>query len=126
LRRKKKEKEEEKVEPTLLEKICSDNKKAYKALRNTMLLFPSKIEVSLKEAVEKAEDFEKEDDDVRAGVWYHVAGGLALWKGDVKKVKKYFEKCAELVPNRDYSILENTERAVEKAQEYYKKYSQEN
>lgn len=128
LRGKKKEKErveeETKMELTTLEQICSDDKEVYEALCDTMPLYPSKVEVSMKEAVEKAKNFEKQDDDLRAAVWYQVAGGLAIWKDDVKKVKKYFSKCAKLTPNRNYPILENTERAVEKAQEYYKKYTQ--
>ncbi|MEA2089873.1 MAG: hypothetical protein U9O89_03835 [Thermoproteota archaeon] len=129
LRRKKKEEEKKedeiKMELTPLEQICSDDKEVYEALRDTMLLYPSKVGVSMKEAVKKAKGFEKQDDDVRAAVWYQVAGGLAIWKGNAKKVKQYFTKCTKLTPNRNYSILENTERAVEKAQEYYKKYPQE-
>lgn len=127
-RKKKKEKvkmEEVKMEPTPLEQICSDDKEVYEALCDTILLYPSKVEVPIEEAVEKAKGFEKQGDDTRAAVWYKIAGGLAMWKGDVKKVKQYFTKCAKLTPNRNYSILENTERAVEKAQQYYQKYSQE-
>lgn len=127
LRRKKKkeEKVEERVKTELssLEQICSDDKEAYEALRDTMLLDPSKVEMSMEEAVEKAKSFENQDDNLRAAVWYQVAGGLAIWKGDVKKVKRYFRRCAKLT-NRNYPILENTERAVKKAQEYYQKHSE--
>lgn len=126
LRRKKTEREKspEKVEETTteLEKFLSNDKETYEALQRNMLLDPRKIEVSVKEAVEKAKEFEKKGDILRARVWYEVAGGLAIYEGDVKKVKEYFSKCAKLSPNIEYPILKNTESAVQKAQEYYKKY----
>lgn len=108
---------------SILEEICSNDKQSYLALQTTMNLDPSKLEVTEKEALEKAKEFEKEKDAIRARVWYEVAGAIAIYEGDVKKVKQYFEKCAELSPNRKYPILKNTKKAVEKAQKYYKKIS---
>lgn len=108
-----------------LEKICMGDKEVYEALRRTMLLDPRRIEVPLKEAVKKAKDFEKQKDNLRARMWYEVAGGLAIYEGDVDKVKKYFGKCAELSPESNYAILKIPERAVSKAQEYYQKYLKE-
>lgn len=105
-----------------LEKICMGDKEVYEALRETMFLDPRKVEVSLKEAAKKAKDFEKQKDNLKAKTWYEVAGGLAIYKGDVKMVKKYFDKCAELSPDRDYTIIKIPERAVSKAQEYYQKH----
>ena len=71
----------------------------------------------------KAASLEKKGDSKMARMWYHIAGGLALWKGDAEMVKKYFSKCAKLAPERKYeTIVEIPEKAVEKAQEYYKKY----
>lgn len=125
LRRKKvEEKEPEKVEEivTELEKFLADDKETYEALQRTMLLDPRKIETPMKEAVKKAKEFEKQRDPLRARVWYEVAGGLAIYEGDVKKVKEYFGKCAKLASNIEYSILHNTERVVRKAQEYYQKH----
>lgn len=108
---------------SILEEICSNDKQSYLALQTTMNLDPNKLEVTEKEALEKAKGFEKEKDAIRARVWYEVAGAIAIYEGDVKKVKQYFEKCAELSPNRKYPILKNTKKAVEKAQKYYKKIS---
>jgi len=119
------EKKEEAEEISDLEKICMGDKEVYKALRETMLLDPRKVEVSLKGAVERAKDFEKQKDDLRAKTWYEVAGGLAIYEGDVKKVKEYFGKCAQLSPDRDYIILKIPERAVSKAKEYYQKHLKE-
>lgn len=106
---------------TDLEIICSDDKEAFGALYNTMLLEPRKIRVSIEEAVKRAENSEKSGDIITAVVWYKTAGGLAIYQGDVPKVKKYFGKCKKL-SNENYKILEIPERAVKKAQEYYQKY----
>lgn len=125
--RKKKVEEEKKVSEEMseisdLEKICMDDKEVYEALRETMFLDPRKVETSLEEAIKKAKDFEKQKDNLRAKTWYEIAGGLAVYEGDVKNVKKYFSKCVELSPDRDYAILKIPEKAVSKAQEYYKKH----
>ena len=126
-RKKTEEKSPEKVEVTTteLEKFLADDKETYEALQGIMLLDPKKVEVSMKEAVEKAKGSEKQGDDIRARVWYEIAGGLAIYEGDAKKVKEYFSKCAKLSPNIEYPILKNTARAVQKAQQYYKKYLME-
>ena len=108
--------------PTELEKFLANDKETYEALQNTMLLDPRKIEVDMKEAVKNANEFEKQRDTLRARVWYEVAGGLAIYEGDVKKVKEYFSKCAKLSSDTEYPILKNADRAVQKAQEYYKKH----
>jgi len=126
-KRKKKEKLEEiqpeKVEITDLEKICADDREAWTALRHTMFLDPRKIQATLEDAVKKAADFEKKGNSGSARVWYHIAGGLALWKGDAAKVKQYFGKCEKLAPEINYGlIMRIPERAVKKAQEYYQKF----
>ena len=107
---------------TELEEICGDDKETYEALYNTMFLDPRKITTSMKEAAENAKKFEKEKDLVRARTWYEIAGGLAIYEGNVKKVVEYFSECEKISPNTKYSILKNPEKAVAKAQEYYKKY----
>ena len=99
------EKKEE-VKPPELKVICADDPEAYEALNNTMLVYPRGISVSMKEATEKGDFF--------------TAGQLAIYKGDVEKVKEYFGKYAEL-SGRKLKILEIPERAVKKAQEYYAK-----
>jgi hypothetical protein len=125
--RKKKEEQKEtetQTEKTItqLEEFCGDDKETYEALYNTMFLDPGKITISMKEAAENAKKFEKEKDFVRARTWYEIAGGLAIYEGNVKKVVEYFSECQKLSPNTKYSILKNPEKAVAKAQEYYKKY----
>jgi hypothetical protein len=129
-RKKKVEKVKEKVEEmTDLEKICMDDKEAYEALYDTMLGNPSYFmqtyKISMRDAGKKAKDFEKKGDKLRARVWYRKAGGLAIYEGDVKKVKEYFGKFADLSPESNHPISKIPERAVSKAQEYYQKHLKE-
>jgi hypothetical protein len=112
-------------EATDLEKICADDKDSYEALRESMFLDPRKLDVSMKDSIEKAKSFEKQGKPVEARIWYEVAGGLGIYEGDVEKVKEYFSKCKELSPNSTYPILKIPEKAVGKAQEYYRKYLKE-
>jgi len=121
--RKKKE-EKKKEEPmSKLEEICKGDKEIYEALADSMFLDPRKIEVSINDAVEKAKKFEKEKDFVNARVWYKIAGGLAIYEGDIKKVKELFTHVKKLSANEEeIKILKNPEKAVAKAQEYYTKY----
>ncbi|MBX5327784.1 MAG: hypothetical protein QHH18_02515 [Candidatus Bathyarchaeota archaeon] len=47
---------------------------------------------------------------------------MAIYEGDVKRVVEFFSAAEKLSPNARYTILKNPEKAVAKAQEYYKKY----
>jgi hypothetical protein len=130
LRKKKVEKEtvekKEAVETMSdLERVCSGDKEVYEALRGTIFLDPRNIEISMKDSEKRAKGLEKKGDKLGARTWYETAGGLAIYKGDVEKVKKYFGKCAELSPDSNYTILKIPERAVSKAQEYYQKHLKE-
>ncbi len=104
-----------------LEQLCGDDKETYEALINTMFLDPRKIETSLKAAVENAKKSEKEKDFVRASAWYRIAGGLAIYEGDVKKVAEFFGQ-REKISGTKQLILKDPEKAVAIAQEYYKRY----
>lgn len=124
--RKKKEKENVSIEKpkevvTTLQKFCGEDKETFEALLNAMFLDPRKIETSMKDAVENAKKFEKAKDLLRARIWYEIAGGLAIYEGNVKKVIEYFSEC-ERLSDIKYPILKNPEKAVAKAQEYYKEH----
>jgi hypothetical protein len=126
LKRKEKEEKAETVaeltkQLTELEQLCGDDKETYEALFNTMFLDPRKIGVSMKEAAENAKKFEKEKDSTKAKLWYQIAGGLAIYEGDIEKVVEYFSKCEKL-SNEKYPILKNPGKAVAKAREYYEKF----
>ena len=107
---------------TELEQLCGDDKETYEALHHTMFLDPRKPGTSMKEAAENAKKYEKAKDLVRARTWCEIAGGLAIYEGNVKKVVEFFTECEKISPDIKYTILKNPEKAVEKAREYYKKY----
>jgi len=106
---------------TELQEICGNDMETYRALSQVMFLDPTKIKMTLEEAAEKAKEFEKKGEKIKAKIHYEIAGGLAIYKGDVKSVKKYFEK-AQKLSKEEYYILKIPEKAVAKAQEYYSQY----
>lgn len=104
-----------------LEQLAGNDKMTYEALAQVMFLDPRKIEVSMKDAVENAKKAEKEGDIAKAGMWYEVAGGLAIYEGNVKKLVEYYGEARRVI-GREYKILGSPEKTVALAQEYYKKY----
>lgn len=106
---------------TALEQICGSDKEAYEALFPVMFLDPRKVDVTMKQAVDNAKRAEKEKDIPRARMGYEVAGGLAIYEGNAKKVVEYYGEAAR-VTGEKYLILNNTDKAVAKAQEYYKQH----
>jgi hypothetical protein len=120
-RKKEKKENAEAAKMTPLEQLSIDDKEAYEALRPVMFLNPRKIETSMKQAADNAKKSEKEKDLVGARMWYQIAGGLAIYEGNVKKVIEYFESL-QRVTGQEFLILKNPEKAVAKALEYYQKY----
>jgi len=104
-----------------LEQLAGNDQMTYEALAQAMFLDPRKIETPMKQAVENAKRSERDGDLAKAGMWYEVAGGLAIYEGNVKKVVEYYGE-AQRILHRDYAILRGPEKAVALAQEYYKKY----
>ena len=107
---------------TELEMVCGDDEETYKALADTMFLTPQKIEISMGEAAKKAKKAQKEGDVVGAATWYKVAGGLAIYEGNLEKVVEYFTEYEKLAPSGKCLLLKDPEKAVAKAREYYEKY----
>jgi len=108
-----------------LRQICGNDDATYDSLYQVMFLDPRKIQVSMKDSAQNAEKLAKEKNLDRARVWYDIAGGLALYEGDTKKVVEYFSE-AEKISDIKYPIVKNAEKAVAKAQEYYEKYLKAN
>jgi hypothetical protein len=104
-----------------LEQLCGDDKQTFEALKHTMFLDPRKMATSAKEAAENAKKFVKEGNKARARIWYDIAGGLAIYEGDVKKVIEFFSE-SEKLSGLKYPILKDAEKAVAKAHEYYGKH----
>jgi len=124
-RKKKKEKntaiEQSKI-VSELERFCGGDKETFEALFHTMFLDPRKVKASMEEAAENAKKLEKAKDATRARMWYEIAGSLAIYEGNVKKVVEFFGEAEKILPEMKYAILKNPEKAVAMAQEYYKQY----
>jgi hypothetical protein len=105
-----------------LEQLCGGDKETYEALFHTMFLDPRKVGTSMKEAADNAKKFETAKDFIKARMWYEIAGGLAIYEGNVKKVVEFFSEIEKISPATKYTILKNPEKALAKAQEYYKQY----
>ncbi len=130
-RRKKAEKKEEKTpkptEKSLLEELCRGDTELLSALNHTVLLDPLRLhEEGIDSYIEKAQEFEKNKDFLRARINYQAAGEIALYEGNLAQVQKFFKKCAELESNPEYkkvfvyySKKANAEKALKIAQEYY-------
>jgi len=119
---------EKKTEKTVLEELCKGDNELYNALSRTLLLNPETTKKSgdMDARVEKAQEYEKNKDYLRARIEYQVAGELALLEGKTAQVQKLFKKAAETdpaYPNRNiFEFLakkENAEKAIAVAQEYY-------
>jgi hypothetical protein len=119
--RKKKDVKASEPKMSNLEQLCGGDKETYDSLSPILFLDPRKIAVPVKQVADNAKKSEKEKDSVSARMWYEIAGGLAIYEGNVEKVVEYYEG-AQRVTGQKYLILENPEKAVTKAQEYYKKY----
>lgn len=108
---------------TDLEKFLAGDRETYEGLRHAMFLDPRKAETTSRDAAEKAKKAEK--DGRKPAIvtqMYEIAGSLAIYEGDAKKVAEYFSKCEKLSPEMKYPILKNPEKAVAKAKEYYEKF----
>ncbi|MDH5783801.1 MAG: hypothetical protein OEZ35_09125 [Candidatus Bathyarchaeota archaeon] len=132
-KKKKAEKKEEKtpksIGQSLLEELCRGDNGLLSALNHTVLLDPSRLtEEGIDSYIEKAQEFEKNKDFLRARINYQAAGEIALYEGKLAQVQKFFKKCAELGSNPEYkkvfayfSRKANAEKAVKIAKEYYAK-----
>lgn len=77
---------------------------------------------SLEEATRQAAGFEAVGDKIRAEVWYRIAGGISLYRGDVEGVRKFFEKAASFQggSKREYSTAATrSQQMVTMARKYY-------
>ncbi len=112
----------EAVIPTRLQEISGKDTELYWAMSRVMFLDPKRITTSLENAVKQAADHEATGNRIRAEIWYRIAGGIALYHGDVEGVRKFFQKALSTAgePRREYkAISEQPEQAVEISKKYY-------
>ncbi len=117
----------ESTEKSLLEELCKGDTELFSVLSHTVLLNPSRLsEEGIDTYIEKAQEFEKKKDFLKARINYQAAGEIALYEGKLTQVQKFFKKCAELESSPEYkkvfayySKKANAEKALRFAQEYY-------
>lgn len=107
-------------EPSLLEQLCKDDKALYDDLSWSLYLDP-RGKGSYKEAIKKAEKLEKKGKIFDARIAYHHAGSLALYESNIEGIKRAFSKVAELGGRKYERLMEVPEKAIEVAQEFYKR-----
>src|SRR5438552_16025393 len=92
----------ENQEPLVLSKlqeITVGDAEMYQSLSRLLFLDPKKIMTSLEDAISQATSFDSSGNKTRAEVWYRIAGGIALYRGDSEGVRKFFEKAASISGN---------------------------
>lgn len=126
-RKKKEKKTSEPRGKSLLEELCKGDAELLSALNHTVLLDPSRLqEEGIDVFIDRAQEFEKNKDLLRARINYQAAGEIALYEGKLAQAQKFFKKCAELEADPEYkkvfkyySKKANAEKALKVAQEYY-------
>ncbi len=105
-----------------LQEVTGNDPELYQSLSRLLFLDPKRINTSLEDVLVQASAFEASGDKMRAELWYRIAGGISLYRGDVGGVRKYFEKAVSLAvnPKPEYKILvTRAGDAVSVAQKFY-------
>jgi len=105
-----------------LQELTGNDIEMYQTMARLLFIDPPKITTSLEEATSQASGYEAAGDKRRAEVWYRIAGGIALHKGDAEAVRKFFEKAALFSENSklEYTTIVNrSQEAVSIARKYY-------
>lgn len=112
-------------EPVILSKlqeITGSDTEMYQSLSRLLFLDPKKITTSLEDVVSQANSFDSTGNKTRAEVWYRIAGGIALYRGDADGVRKFFEKASSIAGDRrpEYKTIANrSQDAVNLARKFY-------
>ncbi len=105
-----------------LQEITANDAEMYLSLSRLLFLDPKKINTSLEDAISQANTFESTGNKTRAEVWYRIAGGIALYRGDPESVRKFFEKASSIAGDRrpEYkTIASRSQDAVNLARKFY-------
>jgi hypothetical protein len=115
----------ENSEPMVLSKlqeITAGDDEMYRSLSRLLFLDPKKITTSLEDAISQATTFDSAGNRTRAEVWYRIAGGIALYRGDPESVRKFFEKASSIAGDRrpEYkTVASRSQDAVNLARKFY-------
>ncbi len=105
-----------------LQEISAGDDEMYRSLSRLLFLDPKKITTSLEDAVSQATTFDSTGNRTRAEVWYRIAGGIALYRGDPESVRKFFEKASSIAGDRrpEYKTMATrSQDAVNLARKFY-------
>ena len=105
-----------------LQEITVGDAEMYQSLSRLLFLDPKKITTSFEDAVSQATTFDSSGNKTRAEVWYRIAGGIALYRGDSESVRKFFEKASTIAGDRrpEYkTIASRSQDAVNLARKFY-------
>ncbi len=105
-----------------LQEITAGDDEMYRSLSRLLFLDPKKITTSLEDAISQATTFDSTGNRTRAEVWYRIAGGIALYRGDPESVRKFFEKASSIAGDRrpEYkTIATRSQDAVNLARKFY-------
>ena len=105
-----------------LQEITAGDADMYQSLSRLLFLDPKKILTSLEDAVSQATTFESAGNKTRAEVWYRIAGGISLYRGDPEGVRKFFEKASSIAGDHrpEYkTIASRSQDAVSIARKFY-------
>src|SRR5437867_2164446 len=97
-----------------LQEITVGDAEMYQSLSRLLFLDPKKITTSLEDAVSQATSFDSSGSKTRAEVWYRIAGGIALYRGDSESVRKFFEKASTIAGDRrlDWPVVREGMAAI--------------
>ncbi len=107
---------------TRLQEITGKDEEMYRSMSRLLFMDPKKITTSSEEAVSQATKFEANGNKIRAEIWYRIAGGIELYKGDIEAVRKFFEKANSISGGSkpEYkTIASRAQEAVSIAGKYY-------
>jgi hypothetical protein len=107
---------------TRLQELTGNDGEMYRSMSRLLFMDPKKILTSFEEVVSQATNFESSGNKTRAEVWYRIAGGIALYRGDAEAVRKFFEKAALISGDSkpEYrTIASRSQEAVSIARKYY-------
>jgi hypothetical protein len=113
------------LEPLVLSKlqeITQNDSEMYQSLSRLLFLDPKRITTSLEDAVSQASAFDSMGNKTRAEVWYRIAGGISLYRGDAESVRKFFEKAFSIAGNSrpEYkTVATRSKDAVDLARKFY-------
>jgi hypothetical protein len=115
----------ESIASTRLRELSGGDTDLYGALSRLIFLDPKKITLPLDAVLEEAQDYERQGNKLRAEVGYRIAGGIALYRGDVDGVNRHFAKAASFAGDShpEYQvILKRSSDAVAIARKYYEEF----